>query len=423
MPREERDFFDQERLRKFRLGCAGCVVMMGMYLWMILGSGRSVTSTDLYLAGGVVLLVISCIGLGYWKLRSPAHHAPNIVAGSLGFLMPIAMMALSLNSLFEWIVRGIPTFSTFAGLAILAWGFMSKRGEGVYCTACKYEKAPGSGPRCSECGTRWDRPGATTVGLRRVHRARVTYGALIACAGVGTGQLGRHYRPEIIQRTPISMLAAHFPHASDNDATEIAKVLEQRTLTPAFVRSLATSILDARREAAFRMVSRPSLDWLIERWIDGTLDDDTFERYVRETGAISVQPPNEPRVSHPAILTLVDQSRWGSTRYPVRYILESLTLEDGTQLLGLADEARFPGLLNSRFSPEQRVEARFTPTEPGPRRATLSYWLVLTDGLPGTLQWNQTESGPVPDFVPEPNTKPILWLKRYESTLDFKVAP
>lgn len=426
MPREERDYLDHVRRRRLLWNLAGmalCMLALGAMFFRISRFGMPTRMLGvLTLLASVVLITV---GLAVWRFKRPASKWParaSTIAAACALCLYFFRDA---PTLFRTVVTIIPYGIAICGAWLFSFGLAARKGNALFCAACGYEQAPGSADRCPECATRWHRPGATVKGEKVASIPRVATGLVAVIAGFGLARLAQRYINDVARLSPTGVLLAHLPIASHAEAKAITAELDQRTFSTSRLAALADRALDRRKRNRHDFASPATMDWLVSKWRAGDLDDSFIDRFATESAELSLRATGVPKVGTPLIIGVGCASRMHGSTHMVVVVIESLTLDDGTELLGRADSFQYPNLLESPMFPQYAVRATHTPTESGTGRALLAYWLFVTDGRPGLLQWTTVEGVTAPTLIDAPlaGTPPPIWSRRLTTQLDFTVSP
>lgn len=426
MPREERDYLDHIRQRQLLWNLAGivmCVLALGAVLFRILGTGtRSQGWGTLSVVAGFAAL--AC-GIAIWRSRRPSSRWParaSVIAATCALCLYIFR---EVPTLFRIFVTIIPVGIAVAGGWLFFLGLAARKGDTLFCAACGYEQAPGSADRCPECATRWLRPGATVKGEKVANIPRVAIGVVAVIAGLGLARLAQRHISDVARLSPTSVLLAHLPIASHAEAKAIVAELDQRTFSSSRLMPLAERALNRRKRNRYGFTSPATMDWLVSKWRVGDLDDAFIDRFAAESAELSLRVAGIPKVGTPLTIEVGCASRMHGSTHKVVVVIESLTLDDGSELVGQATSYQYPNLLESSMFPQYAVRATHTPAAPGTRRAVLAYWLFVTDGRPGLLQWTTVEGVTTPIFIdaPRAGTPKPIWSTRHTTSLDISVSP
>jgi hypothetical protein len=426
MVREERDSFDQQRLAQFRRSMAASffltlIVASGSY-FLTRGPSPELAAVTMSLAGAYLLL---CIVVLVWRLRRPESRGPERVETGLFLIVVAWFIFKDAPTLFRIFVTGLPLGLCIAGGFIAIAATKRHAGSRAFCAGCHYEKTEGSGERCPECATRWGRPGATIRGERAAHIPRFVLGLALAGAGWVALWLSSTHRDAIVARTPVPVLLNHWPYANHAESKAIVARLAECLIPADRANRIAERLLDSRRRQRFGFASPASMDWIVSEWKRGVLNDAIIERLARESAELSLRLAGTAGVGRPVAIEVGSHARFAGADHQVMVIVETFVLDDGTELVGRGRAPEYPNLLESRMFPQYTIRGTFTPAATGRMQATLAYWLIITDGQPGALSWNEHEGVWTPSLAASgvPGEGPPIWSKRYTTTLDFTVEP
>lgn len=426
MVREERDHLDRLRLRQFRqsvLAISLSMLALATAFLFTFRSGPGVGSLGtfaIFLAFAIVAL-----GVAFWKLKRPVSKWPGRASAVFAMFLLWLGFFRDTPTGFRVMISFVPYGVALFGGWLFVSGLMARKGNTLFCAACGYEQAPGSADRCPECATRWHRPGATVKGEKVANIPRVVLGLVAIIVGIGLARFAQKHISDVARLSPTGVLLAHLPIASHAEAKAITAALDQRTFSPSRLAPLAERALDRRKRAGYGFASPATMDWLVSKWQAGDLDDAFIERFAVQSAELSLPAPGVVKVGTPLTLEVGCTSRIAGSTHKVVVVIESLTLDDGTELVQRATSYQYPNLLESSMFPQYAIRATLTPTAAGTRRAVLAYWLYVTDGRPGLLQWTTIEGVATPTFIETPGagTPPPIWSRRLTTQLDFTVSP
>lgn len=437
MTREERDFFDKQRHRQFRQSVIGGAFMLACICAWLAFMIRGDTERVVLICLGVAALYALIVALSLWRLRRPGNPWPSRLGMAFGLVPGVVMVSSSTPTLIWILTGGLPLLMAVAGGIVVLGAVLRRRGAKEFCAACVYEKGEGAGERCPECGTRWHKPGATIRGERVASIPGIAAGVLVLAAGVALMWASSRFRAEILGVMPRGALLSHLIHTNSLDGDTIVARLATMEIPAEEARRASDRILRARMNTRYGVASHAAMDWVVSQWLAGAIDDAMIERYARESAELSLRQAGGTgrgtEAGMPVTIEVACVSRFSGQRHKVVVAVESITLEEehdgefgaGQTLLGPAASAQYPNLIDSPMFPQYAVAATFTPETPGRKRATLAFWLFVTDGQPGDLTWSVTDGDAAPIMGPAPGraSSSAVWSERFTTTLDVHVRP
>ncbi|MBX3362234.1 MAG: hypothetical protein KF912_11505 [Phycisphaeraceae bacterium] len=444
MTREERDYFDEQRYRQFRHSLIiGGACMLACLCALLVFMMRGDTERVVLICLGAASLYAFVVAISLWRVRQPGNRWPNRLGMAFGVVPGVVMVSSSKPTLIGFLTGTLPLLVAVAGGIVVIGSVLRRRGAKEFCAACVYEKGEGAGERCPECGTRWHKPGATIRGERVASIPGIAAGVLVLAAGVALLWASSRFRAEILDVMPRGALLSHLIHTNSVDRDLVVARLATMEIPADEAQRASERILRVRARSMNGVASQAAMDWLVSQWLAGAIDDPMMERYARESAELSLRLSGgaaggavegaAAQTGIPVTIEVACVSRFSGQRHKVVVAIESLTLEEehdgefgaGQTLLGPAASTQYPNLIDSPMFPQYAIVTTFTPATPGRKRATLAYWLFVTDGQPGDLTWSVSDGVAAPIMGPAPGraSSSGIWSKRFTTTLDLHVHP
>jgi hypothetical protein len=298
------------------------------------------------------------------------------------------------------IVHFLPMMTFMIGVVLIGHGWKRRVGTTRHCITCDYQVAPGDHfpSRCPECGTSWH-DGITLVsGAPRWRPGLLVAGAaliLLGLASLAAPLIDRNFNARLL---PTSALIAKV--TSPRRGFDMAEwnMLRSRALTREQTLSLATGLLDTRRNAD-EMLSPDADTWLAGQIAQQQLPDELVSRYYRESFDIEIAAPLQAHIGRPVEIKMGAAFRHTpfTAAQPCVYF-SGYFVGDDPQPVGRHDHA-ISGMyfgdvrLGSKLhwqAPRANTTVHVVPSSPGPLPIKVRAWVVFVP-MPGTndpITWN-----------------------------------